>query len=170
MKIRSLSHSGVTVSNFQASVKWYYEMFGLMLIDEQTLSKEQADELHNLYGVKNTKIRLGFLRAPKGGVVEIFEFTPSLPGTKTIWNKPGITHITFDVKNVPKWYERLSEKGVEFFSKPQKTGVNEWVFLKDIDGNLIELIDLKANYFLIRFLGGIVERIMSKGKFKKYYE
>lgn len=170
MKIRSLSHSGVTVSNFQASVKWYYEMFGLMLIDEQTLSKEQADELHNLYGVKNTKIRLGFLRAPKGGVVEIFEFTPSLPGTKTIWNKPGITHITFDVKNVPKWYERLSEKGVEFFSKPQKTGVNEWVFLKDIDGNLIELIDLKANYFLIRFLGGIVGRIMSKGKFKKYYE
>lgn len=170
MKICSLSHSGVTVSNFQASVKWYYEMFGLMLIDEQTLSKEQADELHNLYGVKNTKIRLGFLRAPKGGVVEIFEFTPSLPGTKTIWNKPGITHITFDVKNVPKWYERLSKKGVEFFSKPQKTGVNEWVFLKDIDGNLIELIDLKANYFLIRFLGGIVGRIMFKGKFKKYYE
>lgn len=170
MKIRSLSHSGVTVSNFEASVKWYYEMFGLMLIDEQNLSKEQTDGLHNLYGVMNTKVRLGFLRAPKGGVVEIFEFTPSQPGTKTIWNRPGITHITFDVKNVPKWYERLSKKGVEFFSKPQKTGANEWVFLKDLDGNLIELIDLKANYFLIRFLGGIVGRIMAKDKFKKYYE
>jgi catechol 2,3-dioxygenase-like lactoylglutathione lyase family enzyme len=145
-------------------------MFGLMLIDEQTLSKEQANELHNLYGVKNTKVRLGFLRAPKGGVVEIFEFTPSLPETKTIWNKPGITHITFDVKNVPKWYGRLSKKGVDFFSEPQKTGVNEWVFLKDPDGNLVELIDLKSNYFIIRFLGGIAGRIMAKGKFKKYYE
>lgn len=170
MKIRSLSHCGVTVTSFKAAVKWYYETFGLMLIDEQTLSREQADGLHNLYGVKNTKVRLGFLRAPKGGVLEIFEFTPSQPGIRTIWNKPGITHVTFDIKNVHKWYDKLSKKGVEFFSVPQKTGVTEWVFLKDPDGNLIELIDLKTNYFLIRVLGGIVGRIMAKGKFKKYYE
>ena len=169
MKVRSISHSGVTVSDFEASVKWYYEMFGLRLIDEQTLLEHQVDDLHSLYGVENTKVRLGFLRAPKGGVLELFEFSPGEPAEKTIWNKPGITHITFDIKNINGWYGSLSDKGVQFFSKPQKTGVNEWVFLKDPDGNLIELIDLKHNYPIIRILGGFVGWLMAKNKYKKYY-
>ena len=169
MKIRSLSHVGVTVSSFEKSVKWYYEKFGFRLIDEQILSKEQVKGLHNLYGLEGAEVRLGFLRAPKGGVVEIFEFSEAQTKTKLAWNSPGLTHLTLDVKNVNRWYKKLLEMGVIFRSPPQKTGVNEWVFLEDPDGNLIELIDLKSNYFVIRLLGGIAGKVMAKRKFKKYY-
>lgn len=169
LKIRSLSHVGVTISNFEKSVKWYYEKFGFRLIDEQILPKEQVNGLYNLYGLKDATVRLGILRAPKGGVVEIFEFKPAQEKTELVWNRPGITHLTLDVKNVNKWYKRLSGMGVKFYSPPQKTGVNEWVFLEDPDGNLIEMIDLKTNYFVIRILGGIAGWIMSKTKFKSYY-
>ncbi|MCT4597136.1 MAG: VOC family protein [Vallitalea sp.] len=169
MKIKSLSHVGLTVSNFESAVKFYSETFGFKLISEQLLDKDQVNELYNLYGLKDTKIRLGFLRAPKGGVIEIFEFYPSLQAKNTIWNKPGLTHFTLDVNNVNKWYRRLKEKGIYFYSEPQNTDGTDWVFMKDPDGNLIELIDLKINYTIIRILGGIAGSIMKKSKFKSYY-
>ncbi|MCQ1529487.1 VOC family protein [Lutispora saccharofermentans] len=169
MKVRSLSHAGLTVSSFEKAVKWYHESFGCWLISEQTLPREQVKELRELYGVEDASVRLGFLRFPKGGVIEIFEFTPLLPVEKMRWNKPGPTHITLDVKNVPKWYEHLKDKGVYFFSPPQDTDGNKWVFMKDPDGNLIELIDLKFNYPAIRILGSLIGKIMAGGKFKKYY-
>lgn len=169
MKIRSLSHVGLTVSNFEKAVKWYHEHFGCWLISEQTLGKEQVNKLYELYGLRDTTIRLGFLRFPKGGVIEIFEFNPSLPSEKTLWNKPGPTHITLDVKNVHKWYNDLKDRGVYFFSEPQNTDGNQWVFLKDMDGNLIELIDLKLNYPAIRLFGALAGKQMAKTKFKNYY-
>ncbi|GKX29342.1 glyoxalase [Vallitalea longa] len=169
MKIRSLSHVGVTVSNFEKAIDFYSKTFGFRLISEQTLGKKQVNELYNLYLLKDVEVRFGFLRAPKGGIIEIFEFNPSLPSENTIWNKPGATHFTLDVKNVKKWYNILQAKGITFLCEPQNTDGTEWVFMKDPDGNLIELIDLKLNYTIIRVIGGLVGHIMSKSKFKKYY-
>ena len=169
MKIRSLSHVGITVSNFEDAVDFYSKTFGFRLISEQTLGKEEVNNLYDLYQLKNAKVRFGFLRAPKGGVVEIFEFFPSVPSEHPVWNKPGPTHFTLDVKNVKKWYNVLKAKGITFLCEPQNTDGTEWVFMKDPDGNLIELIDLKLKYTIIRVIGGLVGYIMSKTKFKKYY-
>lgn len=169
MKVKSFSHVGLTVSNFEKAVKFYSDTFGFKLISEQILGKEQVETLYPLYKLHNTTVRLGFLRAPKGGVVEIFEFSPTISSEHPVWNKPGLTHFTLDIKNIKKWYETLSAKGIHFFSEPQVTDGNEWVFLKDPDGNLIELIDLKMNYLIIRLIGGIVGNIFAKTKFKKYY-
>ena len=170
MRIKSLSHAGITVTDFAAAVKWYHDKFGFWLISEQELAPEVLKELHELYQVEDAAVRQGFLRVPGGGVIEIFEFTPSLPGEKIKWNKPGVTHLTLDVKNVHRWYEKLKSQGVYFFSAPQNTDGNEWVFMRDPDGNLIELIDLKLNYPLIRYWGGIAGRVMSWSKFKQYYQ
>ena len=170
MRIKSISHTGLTVSSLENAVKWYHEMFGMRLIDEQVLGKEQAEGLSSLYGVPETEIRLGFLRARGGGVIELFQFTPPLPPSPVVWARPGFTHAAFAVTNIPMWYKVLKDKEVCFFSEPQNTGKNQWVFLKDPDGNLIELIDLKSNYSAIKYAGGIAGHFMAKGKFKKYYE
>ncbi|NDI34980.1 VOC family protein [Chengkuizengella sediminis] len=169
MKIKSISHVGLTVSNFEQAVKWYSDFFGFKLISEQTLDKKQVDKLYPLYHLHDTTIRLGFLRGPKSGIIEIFEFSNTLPTEHIIWNKIGATHITLDVKNVHKWYQHLKSRGIHFFSEPQTTAGTDWVFLKDPDGNLIELIDLKANYTIIRLVGNIAGKMMAKGKYKKYY-
>ncbi|NMB65607.1 MAG: hypothetical protein GYA16_12145, partial [Spirochaetes bacterium] len=135
-----------------------------------TMDEKQVEALYNLYGLKNTKLRLGFLRTPGGAVLEIFEFTPAIPSEKVCWNKIGLTHITLDVRNVKKWYKKLKDKGVTFLCEPQKTGPNEWVFMQDMDGNLIELIDLKFNYIALRYLGAIVAPILRRLQFGKYYK
>ncbi|MGL6107792.1 VOC family protein, partial [Romboutsia sp.] len=87
-----------------------------------------------------------------------------------LWNKTGITHLTLDVKNVPKYYEELKPQGVEFLCEPQYTSGTCWVFLKDMDGNLVELIDMKSQYFLLKKLGGIAGYFMRKGKLKRFYK
>lgn len=169
MRVKSFGHVGITVKSFDKAVKWYYENFNFKLIDEQYMKKEQVNKLSNLYGVKDSSIHLGFLRLPKGGVIEIFEFSNTGIKSPVLWNKPGVTHLTLNVRNINRWYEKLSQKGIKFYSKPQHTGKVEWVFLEDPDGNLIELIDLKGNYFAIKWLGAVVSSVMKCNKFKKYY-
>ncbi len=170
MKPRSLSHVGLTVVDFEKAVKWYWEMFKFPLIAEQEMSSEEVSELYSLYNLKDTSLKLGFLKAPKGGVIEIFQFTPSLPPERVCWNRIGPTHLTIDVRNVKKWYKKLSEKGVKFLCQPQKTDGNEWVFLEDPDGNMIELIDLKFNYYAIRYLGWLAGPVIRRLQFMHYYK
>lgn len=169
MKIKSFSHVGITVNDFKSAVQWYNLNFGFKLIDEQYIDKDKVNELNKLYGVKDTSIHLGFLRTPKGGVIEIFEFSVKNDKAKLNWSIPGVTHLTLNVNNVEQWYKELSKRGIKFLCAPQKTGRIQWVFLEDPDGNLIELIDLKENRLIIKTIGGLVGSIMKKGKFKNYY-
>lgn len=169
MKIRSVSHLGLTVSNFEESVNWYNKYFGFKLIDEQTLSKKTVKELFPLYELEDNEVRLGFMRAPKGAVVELFEFKNKKEARHPEWNKPGPTHFTLDVKNVQKWYETYKNE-LNFIIEPQYTAGSYWIFLKDPDGNLVELMDLKMNYHIIKWLGGIAGSVMKATKFKTYYK
>lgn len=170
MKIRSISHVGLTVTSFEEAIRWYHKHFGLMLISELTIDKEQIESLESLYGLKDTSVRIGFLRAPRGTIIEIFQFQKQLSGSQVPWNKPGYTHITFDVRHVKKVYKRLQKAGISFLCEPQENGGAEWVFLRDPDGNLIELIDMKMNYPIIRVLGGLAGWFMKKNKYRSYYD
>lgn len=169
MKIKSVSHVGITVSNFDQAVKWYHDIFGFKLISVQELDKETVKSLFPLYHVNDSSVKLGFLRAPKGQVVEIFEFSNKGQSEPYVWNEPGLSHFTLDVKHVQKWYQRYKDK-VNFVVEPQETDGNHWVFLRDPDGNLIELIDLKMNYYIIRLIGGLAGSVMKKTTFQTYYE
>ena len=48
---------------------------------------------------------------PGGVVLEIFEFQPHRPPTDIPWNRVGLTHFSFNVRNTQKWYDYLVDKG-----------------------------------------------------------
>ncbi|MBU0929284.1 MAG: VOC family protein [Spirochaetes bacterium] len=170
MKVHSICHAGLTVSDFEAAVRWYHETFGFLLISEDVLEPEATKKLFPLYKVEGARVRLGFLRAPRGSVLEIFEFSPKKPYRDAEWNMPGFTHVALNVSGVKKWYERLGAEGVRFVTPPNTTGGVDWVFLKDPDGNLVELIDLKANRPAIRLVGALLGSVLKGGKFSSYYK
>ena len=171
MKVKSINHVGLTVSDFQRAVDWYGENFGFALIDVQEMSANKICSLQNLYGLTDTSVKFGFLRAPGGQVLEIFHFSPTADKEQVKWNRPGPTHFCLNVSNVNSWYQRLKANGVEFCSEPQATSGSDWVFLRDPDGNLVELIDLKALRFIIRSgLGAVVAKLFRNSKFKEYYK
>lgn len=162
-------HAGVTVSDFEAAVAWYADLFGFLLVSEDWLRGDDADRLSALYGRTGLTIRMGFLRAPDGSVLEIFQFDPPEPAQQAVWARPGYTHIALSVRDVPGWVARLERRGIRFLCDPQFVGGAHWVFFRDPDGNLIELIDLHANRLPLKYLGGVAGRLARRGKWASYY-
>ncbi len=170
MRIRGFNHVGITVRDFKKAVQWYHEVFGCSLISEGGLTAERVSEMKKLYNLpEGVSVRFGFLVCPHGGLIEIFEFSETAPFAHC-WNRPGTHHFTLDVKNVKKWYKKLSARSdVEILNTPQRDDGADWFFFRDPDGNLIELMDLGKNYFPIKYLSRPVGFFMRKFKFKKFY-
>ena len=115
--------------------------------------------------------KIGWIRVPGGAVLEIFEFQPQLPPAAIPWNKVGLTHISFNVRNLARWHDYLVSKGVECVSKPERSPRgHSFFFAKDFDGNLIELMDLGHMYYVLGWLGPLGGWIFRRGMYKKYYE
>ncbi|MGE3958526.1 MAG: VOC family protein [Vicinamibacterales bacterium] len=171
MKARSLSHIGITVSDFNKAVKFYADVFGCPLVG---VSDAPPDRVRAFFGVDGPApaCKIGWVRVPGGGILEIFSFEPKLPPEVSIpWNRTGITHYSFNVRNTQKWYDYLVSKGVECVSKPEQSPRGHWFFfVKDMDGNLIEMIDLKRMHWVLQWLGPLGGFLFRRGMYRKYYE
>ena len=95
---------------------------------------------------------------------------PDIPHEDITWSKVGLTHISFDVKNPYKWYEFLKGNGVEIVSEVEESAHGHaFFFVKDCDGNLIELIDLRVRDPLLRYLGWFAGWLFKRGRYNKHY-
>ena len=57
------------------------------------------------------RCKIGWIRVPGGAVLEIFEFQPQQPPVPIPWNRVGLTHFSFNVRNLQKWHDYLVEQG-----------------------------------------------------------
>ena len=78
MKARSFSHAGITVSDFNRAVRFYSDVFGCPLVG---VADTPPDRVRGFFGVAGDQpsCKIGWIRVPGGGVLEIFEFTPQQP-------------------------------------------------------------------------------------------
>lgn len=166
-----LGHTGVTVSNFERAVQFYDRVFDMKLMNYLELSGSDLSAVQNLYHVEGLKkVRLGFLASRSGNVLEVFEIDPPLDTTeRETWNRPGYTHIAFHVSGLSGWMHRLEREGVEFMNEPVHSSGTDWVFFRDPDGNLIELIDLRAARWGLGRLGAIIGQVFKHTSFRDFY-
>ena len=145
MRVRSFSHCGITVSSFNKAVQFYWDVFGCPLVG---VADTPPDRVRTFFGIEagqaaQPRCKIGWIRIPGGAVIEIFEFQPQLPPTVIPWNRVGLTHISFNVRNTQRWYHYLRSKGVECLSTPERSPRGHmFFFARDFDGNLIEMMDL----------------------------
>ena len=170
MKVRSFSHTGITVSDFNRAVRFYWDIFGCPLVG---VSDVPPERLRSFFGVGASQptCKIGWLRAPGGAVIEIFEFRPDQPPVEVPWNRAGLTHLCFNIRDAQKWHDYLQAKGVEIVSAPEQSpnGGQWFFFAKDCDGNLIELTQLGAtNDFLLRWLGPFGGWLARRGMVRDY--
>jgi glyoxylase I family protein len=166
---RTFSHVGITVSDFNRAVRFYWEVFGCPLVG---VADSPSDRVRAFFGVDaaEPQCKIGWIRVPGGGVLEIFAFTPKQPPVTIPWNRVGLTHISFNVRNLPRWHKYLQEKGVECVSAPERSPRgHSFFFVRDFDGNLIELMDLGRMYYVLKWLGPLGGWIFRRGMYKKYY-
>lgn len=169
MKARSFSHTGITVQDFNRFVKFYWEIFGCPLVG---VADTPPDRVKSFFGVTADapSCKIGWIRVPGGAVLEIFHFEPQQPSIPVPWNRVGLTHISFNVRNLQRWYDYLQSKGVECVSKPERSPRgHSFFFCRDCDGNLIELMDLGHMYYVLGWLGPLGGWLFRRGMYAKYY-
>ena len=178
MKVRSFSHCGITVSDFNRAVRFYWDVFGCPLVG---VADTPSDRVRSFFqvpadpstppGTSAPACKIGWIRVPGGGVLEIFEFQPQQPPIPIPWNRVGLTHISFNVRNLQGWYDYLVTKGVECISRPERSPRgHSFFFVRDFDGNLIEMMDLGYMYYVLGWLGPLGGWMFRRGMYKKYYE
>lgn len=172
MRARSFSHAGITVSSFNAAVKFYWDVFRCPLVG---VADQPPDRVRSFFGVGRDadapSCKVGWIRVPGGAVLEVFEFQPQQPPVDIPWNRVGLTHIAFNVRNTQRWYDYLVGKGVECVSRPERSPRgHSFFFAKDMDGNLIELMDLGYKYHVLAWLGPFGGFLFRRGMYKRYYE
>jgi catechol 2,3-dioxygenase-like lactoylglutathione lyase family enzyme len=86
MRAQSFSHVGITVADFNRFVQFYWEVFGCPLVG---VSETPPDRVRSFFGVEGEapRCRIGWIRVPGGGILEIFEFQPQLAAQAIPWNR-----------------------------------------------------------------------------------
>jgi len=169
VRARSFSHVGITVSSFERAVQFYWDVFGCPLVG---VADTPPERVRSFFGVEGDapSCKIGWIRVPGGAVLEIFEFNPPLPPERITWNRVGLTHFCLDVRNTRAWYDYLVAKGVEIVCEPQASPRgHSFFFVKDFDGNLIELVDLGKVYPVLKWLGPLGGWLFRRGMYKQYY-
>src|SRR5438270_13242327 len=126
-------HVSISVKDLALTIEWYERLFGFKLVQQF----ERPD-----LGAKGAFLRLG-----KEGL-EVFEFQDSdevAPYRLTLASDlrvRGTKHFALRVQDVAQSVEDLKQRGVEFVMSPMIGGSGyRYVFLKDPDGILVELIE-----------------------------
>jgi catechol 2,3-dioxygenase-like lactoylglutathione lyase family enzyme len=169
VRARSFSHVGITVSSFSRAVQFYWDVFGCPLVG---VADTPPERVRHFFHVDDPapQCKIGWIRVPGGATLEIFEFLPQLPPQAGPWNRVGLTHFCFDVRNTERWYAHLQRKGVECVTRPERSPRGHWFFFcRDFDGNLIELIDLGRMYHVLKWLGPLGGWLFRRGMYKDYY-
>lgn len=173
MKAHSFSHVAITVADFNRSVRWYADIFGAPVVG---VSDTPSERVRGFFGVQvpegapEPTLKIGWIRIPKGATIEVFEFKPSEPAEPVVWNRQGIHHFSVNVRNTGKWHEYLKSKGVDIVGPPEQSPHGHtFFFIRDPDGNLIELIDNKHMRAVLKFLGPLGGVIFRRTMYKKYY-
>lgn len=169
MRARSFSHVGITVSDFNRAVKFYWEVFGCPLVG---VADTPSERVRSFFGIDAPapSCKIGWIRVPGGATLEIFAFDPKLPPGAVPWNRVGLTHISFNVRGTDRWYEYLLSKGVECLTKPERSPRGHtFFFARDMDGNLIEMIDLGFMHHVLQWLGPLGGFLFRRGRYREYY-
>lgn len=126
--VKALEHAGLTVTDLEASIAWYREMFGCEIVEE-------------LHWPENGNRAVYLSLGDQGSLLELFH----RPGTTKAYDPDRqmarYEHICVHVEDLDAAYQELSSKGATFAvaPKPAKRHARLCVVV-DPDGFKIELL------------------------------
>jgi glyoxylase I family protein len=126
--LRHFEHVGMTVSDLDASLRFYVDLLGLTLVLRRDTPGGEVAFLDAGGG------QLEIVR-PAGGV--------ATPARRVAANEAGIRHLTFTFDDVDATFARLVAEGVEAIEKPRdafnRDVLARVAFVLDPDGIVVEL-------------------------------
>lgn len=142
-KTNKIDHTGVTVSDIDASLRFYRDVFGFEVTEKRRLKGEFFE---TLTGVAGAELEVADVQAP-GHRIELLQY--HIPGQRRPSElrpcDPGFVHLAFEVADIGAVIDAIRAGGFEPVSKPltSKAGARAgWraVYTRDPDGNVIEFL------------------------------
>jgi len=118
-------HTCLNVLDLERSIVFYRDRLGL--------------QLTRRFEVKENNAEIAFLEDAEGGAIELTHWRDR----KQLAEGDNFDHIALGVKEVKAAIERLRGQGVTIAMEPftLKGGAHQIAFIKDPDGNWIELVE-----------------------------
>ncbi len=141
--IRGIHHTSISTRDLDTMLAFYRDVVGLSVVFVSTFDGPEMEAITALPGARG---RVAMLRAANAHV-ELFEYAEPAPAPpeqgRPVCN-PGLTHVCFDVVDLPAEYERLLAAGVPFHCPPQPLGGGSILatYARDPDGNVVEFQEL----------------------------
>ncbi len=140
------AHVNIIAKDWKKLAQFYSDVFGCEPVyPERNLKGDWVDQLT---GIKNAHFQGIHLKLPgnaDGPTLEIFQFSPAELRTNAHRiNQQGFGHLAFQVNNIEKLLGRIIEAGGKKYGELVKNeipdiGTLTAVYMKDIEGNIIEL-------------------------------
>ncbi len=138
MKIVGIDHMSFTVSDLEASNEFFAKL-GFEPLRRYVSAGPAADEGT---GTVDADVDISWLGHPQGGPkLELLRYQNEPAGKAAHNSQVGAAHLCLRVEDVNAEYERLSGEGVTFVSAPHSDEFGVvWVYMRDPDGNAVELV------------------------------
>lgn len=145
--IRGIHHTAISTGNLERAIAFYRDVLGFEEVSTMTweVGNQVVDQIT---GLEASSGRLVMLKSGNSHI-ELFQFRSPEPRP----NDPkrpvcdhGLTHICLEVLDIDEEYARLKSAGMKFHCSPQDLGQGaaRVTYGRDPDGNVIELLELKA--------------------------
>jgi glyoxylase I family protein len=141
----------VVVDDLEKMIEFYTLLLDFKVNKRYVISGEAFQKG---IGIANAKAKGAHLGIPSSEVeLELLQFSGKAQGKKAFLlpDVKGFRHIAFAVNDLEECYNQLKTKGANFISKPvtikspkELAGI-QFVYLKDPEGNIIELSRLPSN-------------------------
>jgi glyoxylase I family protein len=140
--IRGIHHIAMHTANFDRMVRFYSEAFGFQPVGPE-YRWENNPAVDKTTGTKGSAARSLMLQAGNC-YLEMFEyFAPKGRDASPLRPQDhGYTHFCVDVTDIAAEQQRLQDVGMTFVNpEPVDHGDIKAVYGRDIDGNLIEILE-----------------------------
>ncbi len=152
MKIKGITHTGITVRNLEKSLPFYRDFLGLKQISQPSDPVYDPNE-GPAVGVPEAIIRTVLLEAAHRQLIELLEYTqpPSVIDKPMPQNTLGAHHVSFTVDDIEAWRDKLKDNSVDYNAEPKVIGPGmmegiKWLYFIDPDGIVLEFMELPKGF------------------------
>jgi glyoxylase I family protein len=142
--VKTLDHVSVTVSDLERSLGFYRDLLGMKEVERHRLEGETISTMAGKPGVVLEVVRLAWPQTTKVLLDLQRYLAPEGSVSEAQLGDVGHSHICFGVDDIEAACRELRANAVELVSDPVQfqlsSGVLQVVFIKDPDGNVLELV------------------------------
>lgn len=161
MEITRVDHVSFTVGDLERSTA-FYSRFGF---EQHKRYVSAGPDVDDGTATQNADMEIVWLKHPLGGpMLELIRYVNYQADRSALNNKVGAAHLCFATADIAGAQAELTATGAQFLSAPHEDEFGmRWVYLRDPDGNAVELVQDPPSRADVPELGTSPSEISSVG-------